>query len=297
MRRKEIQKNFDAIVDFAGVEKFIDTPLKHYSSGMQLRLAFAVAAFLEAEILVIDEVLAVGDAEFQKKCLGKMEEVSKQQGRTVLFVSHNMGTIRSFCKKGIYLEKGKTKGIDSVENSISEYLSLNKLPKNTIEKELNIEELTKHEAKIIDFKIMSENEKKEKQNFFVDEKILIRVIYSTNTNQPILVNFMLVNESGIKVMIGTDATSDFYSNTKKEQGIYQTDFIIPPYLLNNTGYFVHLSLDNPIHQTYYDFKMNALFFQVTDPINEKSIHRGVISKNFPDVAIWPKLETYTCKLK
>jgi lipopolysaccharide transport system ATP-binding protein len=264
---------------------------------MQLRLAFAVAAFLEAEILVIDEVLAVGDAEFQKKCLGKMEEVSKQQGRTVLFVSHNMGTIRSFCKKGIYLEKGKTKGIDSIENSISEYLSLNIISKKTIDKTISFEELTKHEAKIIDFKIMNENEKKEKQNFFVDEKILIRVIYSTNTNQPILVNFMLVNESGIKVMIGTDATSDFYSNTKKEQGIYQTDFIIPPYLLNNTGYFVHLSLDNPIHQTYYDFKMNAMFFQVTDPINEKSIHRGIISKNFSDVAIWPKLETYTCKLK
>lgn len=105
MKRKEIRKNFDAIVDFAGVEKFIDTPLKHYSSGMQLRLAFAVAAFLENEILIIDEVLAVGDAEFQKKCMGKMEDVSRS-GRTVLFVSHNIGAVNQLCKNAILLESG-----------------------------------------------------------------------------------------------------------------------------------------------------------------------------------------------
>ncbi len=106
MRRAEILKNFDAIVDFSGVEKFIDTPLKHYSSGMQLRLAFAVAAFLENEILIIDEVLAVGDAEFQKKCMGKMGEVSRS-GRTILFVSHNIPALMNVCKKGLLLEKGK----------------------------------------------------------------------------------------------------------------------------------------------------------------------------------------------
>lgn len=103
MRKHEIKKNFDSIVDFAGVEKFIDTPLKHYSSGMQLRLAFAVAAFLENEILIIDEVLAVGDAEFQKKCIGKMGEVSKS-GRTLLFVSHNMAALKSLCSRGILLK-------------------------------------------------------------------------------------------------------------------------------------------------------------------------------------------------
>ncbi|MBA3970762.1 MAG: ABC transporter ATP-binding protein [Bacteroidetes bacterium] len=106
MKREEIHKNFDAIVDFAGIEKFIDTPLKHYSSGMQLRLAFAVAAFLENEILIIDEVLAVGDAEFQKKCMGKMEAVSKS-GRTILFVSHNMGAITQLCEKAVLLKQGQ----------------------------------------------------------------------------------------------------------------------------------------------------------------------------------------------
>lgn len=107
MARAEVRRKFDEIVDFAGVEKFLDTPVKRYSSGMYVRLAFAVAAHLEPEILIVDEVLAVGDAEFQKKCLGKMEEVSKGQGRTVLFVSHNMVTIRELCEKGMVLGEGK----------------------------------------------------------------------------------------------------------------------------------------------------------------------------------------------
>jgi len=106
MRKAEIKKHFDAIVDFAGIERYIDTPVKRYSSGMYVRLAFAVAAHLESEILIVDEVLAVGDAEFQKKCLGKMGEVSKGQGRTVLFVSHNMGMINQLCNKSILLRDG-----------------------------------------------------------------------------------------------------------------------------------------------------------------------------------------------
>lgn len=122
MKKKEIQKNFDAIVDFSGVEKFLDTPLKHYSSGMQLRLAFAVAAFLENEILIIDEVLAVGDAEFQKKCMGKMNDISKTQNRTVLFVSHNMAAVKNLCSKAIVLENGNIKFNGVTENAISYYL-------------------------------------------------------------------------------------------------------------------------------------------------------------------------------
>ena len=107
MKRKEIKAKFDEIVAFSGVGKFIDTPVKHYSSGMKVRLAFSVAAHLEPEILIIDEVLAVGDAEFQKKCLGKMDEVSKKEGRTVVFVSHNMGVVESLCTQGIIIDQGK----------------------------------------------------------------------------------------------------------------------------------------------------------------------------------------------
>lgn len=123
MKRLEIEKKFDEIVDFSGVEKFLDTPLKHYSSGMQLRLAFAVAAHLNIEILVVDEVLAVGDLEFQKKCLGKMEQVTNE-GRTLLFVSHNMGLVKSICQKAFVLEKGEITFHGKSDQAIEHYTNL-----------------------------------------------------------------------------------------------------------------------------------------------------------------------------
>lgn len=122
MRKKEITRKFDEIVEFSGVERYIDTPVKRYSSGMYVRLAFAVAAHLESEILIVDEVLAVGDAEFQKKCLGKMGEVSQGEGRTVLFVSHNLASIKVLCTQGLYLENGLVK----YDGQIGDVLSLYK---------------------------------------------------------------------------------------------------------------------------------------------------------------------------
>ena len=121
MTRREIKSKFDEIVDFAGVERYVDTPVKRYSSGMYVRLAFAVAAHLESEILIVDEVLAVGDAEFQKKCLGKMNEVSKGEGRTVLFVSHNMTSIRELCNRGILMKNGTLDFQGGVSETIIEY--------------------------------------------------------------------------------------------------------------------------------------------------------------------------------
>lgn len=122
MRKHEIDRKLDEIIDFSGVEKFIDTPVKRYSSGMYVRLAFAVAAHLDPEILVVDEVLAVGDADFQKKCLGKMDDVSKKEGRTVLFVSHNMAAVRQLCTRGILLEKGTIKFSGDIEDVIDYYM-------------------------------------------------------------------------------------------------------------------------------------------------------------------------------
>jgi lipopolysaccharide transport system ATP-binding protein len=122
MTRAEIKRKFDEIVDFAGVEKYLDTPVKRYSSGMYVRLAFAVAAHLEPEILVVDEVLAVGDAEFQKKCLGKMSDVA-HEGRTVLFVSHNMVAIEQLCQKAMVLQQGKVANYGSVEQALRMYLT------------------------------------------------------------------------------------------------------------------------------------------------------------------------------
>lgn len=130
MRKAEINKHFDSIVDFSGVEKFLDTPLKRYSSGMQLRLAFSVAAFLEPEILIIDEVLAVGDAEFQKKCLNKMKDVSMNEGRTVLFVSHDMNAIKTLSNTAILLDGGKIVKNDKVGEVIPLYLNRIQLTNN-----------------------------------------------------------------------------------------------------------------------------------------------------------------------
>ena len=131
MGKVEIKKKFDEIVAFAEVEKFLDTPVKRYSSGMYVRLAFAVAAHLEPEILIVDEVLAVGDIQFQKKCLGKMEEVGKK-GRTVLFVSHNMGVITSLCNKAILLNQGRCVRQDTVEKIVAEYISIGNLVRGEI---------------------------------------------------------------------------------------------------------------------------------------------------------------------
>ncbi|MFV0212749.1 polysaccharide ABC transporter ATP-binding protein [Empedobacter falsenii] len=122
MTRKEITRKFDEIVDFAGVERYIDTPVKRYSSGMYVRLAFAVAAHLESEILIVDEVLAVGDAEFQKKCLGKMGDVTKGEGRTILFVSHNMAAVKQLCTTGILMKNGHIQDQGSMDRILENYI-------------------------------------------------------------------------------------------------------------------------------------------------------------------------------
>lgn len=126
MTKHEITRKLDEIVDFAGVERYLDTPVKRYSSGMTVRLGFAVAAFLEPEILVVDEVLTVGDAEFQKKAIGKMQDVSKGEGRTVLFVSHNMAAVRNLCNTGVLLKNGMIQNFGLADAVIDEYILENK---------------------------------------------------------------------------------------------------------------------------------------------------------------------------
>ncbi len=126
MRKKEITRKLDEIIDFSGVERYIDTPVKRYSSGMYVRLAFAVAAHLESEILIVDEVLAVGDAEFQKKCLGKMGDISKGEGRTVLFVSHNMAAVKNLCNNGILLSNGQIVESNTIDTVIQKYYNQSK---------------------------------------------------------------------------------------------------------------------------------------------------------------------------
>lgn len=135
MTKHEIRSKLDEIIDFAGIAKYIDTPIKRYSSGMRIRLGFAIAAHLEPEILIVDEVLAVGDAEFQKRAIGKMQDISKGEGRTVLFVSHNMGSVRALCKTGILLNQGQVEMIDDINTVVDKYTSINT---SDIKKEIKI---------------------------------------------------------------------------------------------------------------------------------------------------------------
>ncbi len=178
MSKWEIKSKFDEIVDFAGVERYIDTPVKRYSSGMYVRLAFGVAAHLEPEILIVDEVLAVGDAEFQKKAMGKMKDISQGQGRTVLFVSHNMAAINSLCDQSIVLENGKVAFNGLVQNALNFYsisrkfVDVNNLKKDSGEK-----------LAILGLRILNE-EKKEIDTILSGDNILIELIYKNITNSP-----------------------------------------------------------------------------------------------------------------
>ena len=174
MTREEIRKKFDEIVAFAGVEKFLDTPVKRYSSGMYVRLAFAVAAHLEPEILIVDEVLAVGDAEFQKKCLGKMQDVAGQ-GRTVLFVSHNISAMQSLCKSGLYLKYGAIHASNSIQNCISLYFNENKSNKKIKDsQEVGKEKLSIEEIEKGLFSVSSRTDDGLRQNYNVG--IVVRTV-------------------------------------------------------------------------------------------------------------------------
>ena len=168
MSKSEIKTKFDDIVDFSGCARYVDTPVKRYSSGMLVRLGFAVAAFLEPEILIVDEVLAVGDAEFQKKAIGKMKDVSSKQGRTVLFVSHNMGSISQLCSKGIILENGQILFHGDIQETISTYLSTDKKSiYKSNEDEVNGKAVYFQEIRITDEK------GNDKNIFFYNEPIII----------------------------------------------------------------------------------------------------------------------------
>jgi lipopolysaccharide transport system ATP-binding protein len=155
MTQREIRKKFDEIVAFAEVEKFLDTPVKHYSSGMYVRLAFAVAAHLEPEILIVDEVLAVGDSEFQKKCLGKMEDVASKQGRTVLFVSHNMAAIQQLCGRAILLREGSLVGDGDPKQIISSYIA-NVVDAGEVSLRDFKDRITNKDGMIINFEVLDE---------------------------------------------------------------------------------------------------------------------------------------------
>ena len=181
MTKKEINDKFDSIVEFAGIEKFIDTPVKRYSSGMYVRLAFSVAAHMDPDILLVDEVLAVGDVEFQKKCLGKMDEVIKESGRTILFVSHNMGAIQNLCKKCILLKNGRVEMIGKTEEVIKRYLNnVKNDAKIPIKK--RVDRRGSGDVIITDIKILDEKTLSRLETITSGQNIYIEISYTSKSN-------------------------------------------------------------------------------------------------------------------
>ena len=224
MGRKEIAQKFDQIVEFAGIEKFLDTPVKRYSSGMYVRLAFSVAAHLEPDILLVDEVLAVGDAEFQKKCLGKMEEVTKKEGRTILFVSHNLSAVENLCQKSIFLEKGKIKAAGPTKEVIATYLSQSQKGPLTY-----AERTDTHEAHIL--KISIKDEKGEVSGeIFTDKPFFIEIEYELQEDLPTFAVVILSNPSASNTHVLSSLSNDNNQRVPHGPGNYRATVKIEPIL-------------------------------------------------------------------
>ena len=236
MTRKEITRKFDEIVDFSGVERYIDTPVKRYSSGMYVRLAFAVAAHLESEILIVDEVLAVGDAEFQKKCLGKMGDVSKGEGRTVLFVSHNMAAVKQLTSSCILLSQGRIQSIGETDKVISLYSKSSS--EGTHSRWIGSKTGNSNEIEINKVEVLENNS----IGFANDESIVCNVVLNNLQpleKMPYRVVFTLRSEDDVDIL-----NTGFFID-KFDEGALQLRIEIPKLLLSNAFYKVYIRVDIP----------------------------------------------------
>ena len=256
MRKAEIKKHFDAIVDFAGVERYIDTPVKRYSSGMYVRLAFAVAAHLESEILVVDEVLAVGDAEFQKKCLGKMNEVSKGEGRTVLFVSHNMLSIQTLCNSAIFLKNGKMlQPINETKKILNSYIQ--DLNNTILVKSLNDRQdrIGKQNYKFIDLNINNGNE-------IISGKpvaFVFKIQKKTPSEENLELIISISKDDGFLITVLTNKNLNFKLKSGLEN-IFIVEYEINKTPLMNGNYKCNIMLKNL--GEIEDWIQEAIFFEV-----------------------------------
>lgn len=243
MTKAEIKSKFDEIVDFAGVAKYVDTPVKRYSSGMMVRLGFAIAAHLEPEILVVDEVLAVGDAEFQKKAIGKMQDVSKGEGRTVLFVSHNMAAVRSLCTRGVMLKNGMVDFMGSIADTLDHYLKTG----DNVQKEKIIDNLkdSKKTLRITNIEINGTD--LSESTIYTNQREL-KVKIEGNTQEILHYDIMLIfkNKDGMPLI--SYAKGHYMGDIRH---IKEGDFIIErniilPEILNRGTIYVDLYLHHPM---------------------------------------------------
>ena len=242
MTKPEIKSKIDEIIAFSGCEMYIDTPVKRYSSGMRVRLGFAVAAYLEPEILVVDEVLAVGDAEFQKKAIGKMQDLSSGEGRTVLFVSHNMASVKTLCDRALILESGTSVYNGDIKKAIDFYLNKESVQLNSGKITFNEKDLGTEEFKIREIEIF-DSKNRIRSTFDQSEEIFIRIVFEAFTE----VNGMRVN---LRVKTTDDqvvfmTSSHFITKDNCPMGISILKLSIPSYLLNDRNYILNFNAGIP----------------------------------------------------
>lgn len=279
LKRTEITKQLDAIIDFSGVERFIDTPLKHYSSGMQLRLAFSVAAHLEPEILMIDEVLAVGDLEFQKKCLGKMEEVSKNYGRTVLFVSHNMNYIQSLCTKGILLEQGRVEIAGKIDDVVNAYLV--KAMQKSFQVNWDKNKPGDEVCSLLSLR-MIDKAGNARESFKTNESIGIEMKYEvTRPGFVLWLGHNIHNLEGINIFDTHSVNTEYY-NKPHETGNFVAIAWIPPNILNTGNFIISSAIFNHLKKNIHFHEKDILMFNVFDALDEIT-SRGMSPGEFPGI--------------
>lgn len=277
MSRAEIKSKFDEIVDFSGVEKFLDTPVKRYSSGMYVRLAFSVAAHLEPEILVVDEVLAVGDAEFQKKCLGKMKDVSEQSGRTVLFVSHNMAAVKSLCNRGIVLQKGEIAFTGS-QNDAVDFYQKNDQSVDRLFHEGPLETAPGNEVvRILKFEVLPRSGNILTMFSGID---FVLEFYYGHSLTNIDVTFEVKTQDDVMVFHNGVVVS---SNFDSQKGIYTTVCSLPQQLLNAGIYSVSIIFGENQRHVLFNIK-DCISFEVMQEA------AGNNHSKLPGI-IFPKLES------
>jgi lipopolysaccharide transport system ATP-binding protein len=262
MRKQEIKSKFAEIVDFAGVERYIDTPVKRYSSGMYVRLAFAVAAHLNSEILVVDEVLAVGDAEFQKKCLGKMGEVSKEQGRTILFVSHNISSIKALCNKGLLLANGQIKARGPITGVVDTYLRESIQGGTGEYKAEYVADKDKESGFDILQAAVTGEDGVAKPIFTTKEPVCISIVYRlSRTLRGGVINFSLDNREQI-VFLSFDTDLDTERLDERAAGTYKAIVKIPAQTIKPGNYSLSFNTGIANLETYLRLE-NCLSFAVT----------------------------------
>lgn len=254
MTRQEVKRKFDQIVSFSEIEKFLDTPVKRYSSGMYVRLAFAVAAHLEPEILIVDEVLAVGDAQFQEKCLGKMDEVSRKEGRTVLFVSHNMSAVKSLCQRTILLDKGTIICNGETSKVVEKYSNLDS-HRRTNEVVFDIDEDQKMQIAKVSLRKNKNKIHTVDSELIFDFELITRKIVGQS-----YVSIDIFNNYGETIYWTSDIGSERFKNPKL--GTTKLICKCPKYLLTSGNYSAHFAIVSLIEGVTFHYPDKKIFFKV-----------------------------------